>query len=272
MDNNLLQRVHEISLEIMKTLDEALRKNGIEYTMAYGTMLGAVRHGGFIPWDDDIDLIMTKENYDKFLAVCDGILPDYLKVECAEHNRDYPFNFAKVVDTRTTFVEADFRKLNYKKGVSVDVFPVYRVRDDKKFIEKYCKKNRVNAVYRTAYDGSCIARNKGIKKLCFVAAHVVAKCKGLNNLNKSIIKRLEREHENGGDLSVVEYQCTRTVPYSVYEHLTDYSFDGLTLRGVSDYDAYLKAEFGDYMSLPPVEQRVCHIDKTSHIDLDKPCE
>ena len=92
MDNNLLGRIHEISLGILKTLDEACRKNGIDYTIAYGTMLGAVRHGGFIPWDDDIDLLMTKENYDKFLLVCDDILPDYLKVECAEHIPDFPFN------------------------------------------------------------------------------------------------------------------------------------------------------------------------------------
>ena len=56
MDNNLLGRIHEISLGILKTLDEACRKNGIDYTIAYGTMLGAVRHGGFIPWDDDIDV------------------------------------------------------------------------------------------------------------------------------------------------------------------------------------------------------------------------
>ena len=71
---------------------------------------------------------------------------------------------------------------------------------------------------------------------------------------------------------MVEYACTRTVPYSMYEDTTDYSFDGLTVRGVRDYDGYLKAEFGDYMSLPPVEKRVCHIDKTSEIDLDTPCK
>lgn len=272
MDDKLLKRVQQISRDILKVVDEACRKNGIDYTIAYGTMLGAVRHGGFIPWDDDVDLVMTADNYEKFLAVCDDILPGYLKVECAERNPDYPFNFAKVVDTRTTFIESDFRKLNYLKGVSVDIFPAYRIRDDEKTIKSISRKNRVNAIFKTAYDGSCIARYKGLKKVCMAIIHVAAKCVGLKNLNKKEIRRMEKEYAKGGTKTLVEYNFPRTMPYATYEDTTDYTFDGMTVRGVRDYDCYLKAEFGDYMSLPPVEQRVCHIDKTSQIDLDKPCK
>lgn len=272
MNDKLLERIHAISLEILEALDKALRGNGIEYTAAYGTMLGAVRHGGFIPWDDDIDLIMTKENYDKFLAVCDDILPDYYKVERAEVNPEYPFPFAKVVDTRTTFIEADFKKLDYNKGVSVDIFPAYRVRDDEKVIKSIARKNRINAIFRSAYDGSIISRCHGLKKACMALVHVAAKCVGLQKLNMKMKKRMEREHAKGGALSMVEYAFTRTVPYSVYENLRDYAFDGLTVRGVTDYDGYLTAEFGDYMTLPPLDKRECHVDKTSYIDLDCPCD
>ena len=71
---------------------------------------------------------------------------------------------------------------------------------------------------------------------------------------------------------MVEYAFTRTVPYSVYENLRDYAFDGLTVLGVTDYDGYLTAEFGDYMTFPALDKRECHFDKTSYIDLDCPCD
>lgn len=107
-ENRLLERVKEISLDILKAVVEVCEKNDIKYSIAYGTFLGAVRHGGFIPWDDDIDIMMTPEEYDKFIKVCENKLPGNLKIVHCGNNPHYPLNFAKVVDMDTTFIDTDY--------------------------------------------------------------------------------------------------------------------------------------------------------------------
>lgn len=270
-ENRLLERVKEISLDILKAVVEVCEKNDIKYSIAYGTFLGVVRHGGFIPWDDDIDIMMTPEEYDKFIKVCENKLPGNLKIVHCGNNPHYPLNFAKVVDMDTTFIDTDYEGLLYPQGVSVDIFPIYRIRNKPRVVKRMKFKNTVNALLRMAYTGKAVKRYKGLKKICVVFAHWIARIIGLKTLNGKIIKRMIREHQRGGERFLVEYDSSKTAPYSLFDSYSEYRFDDMYVSGVADYDEYLKDTFGDYMKLPPIEERVSHIDRAIIIDLDKPC-
>ena len=271
-DGNTLKRVQDFSLDILRVIDEICRENGIIYSVAYGTMLGAVRHKGFIPWDDDIDLMMPPEEYDKLLKVCETELPENLKIIHCGNNREYPLNFAKIVNTNTTFVDADYEGLRYCQGVSVDIFPIYRIRNNPRLIRRMKFKNIVNGLLRMAYTGNAAKRYNGFKKILVIFAHWFSRIIGLKKLNGKIIKRMTKEHARGGDRFLVEYGSAKTAPYSLFDDYSEYQFEDMQVCGVADYDEYLKDTFGDYMELPPPGQREAHIDRTIIVDLDKPCE
>ena len=80
-----------------------------------------------------------------------------------------------------------------------------------------------------------------------------------------------KEHKRGGDRFMVEYGSSKTVPYSLFDGYSEYQFEDMQTIGVTDYDTYLRNVYGEYLQLPPLEERVCHIDRTSIVDLDKPC-
>lgn len=264
-----LKRVQEISLDILRVIDNICREEGVSYSIAYGTMLGAVRHKGFIPWDDDIDLIMTPEEYERFLGICEVRLPENLKIVYCGNNPNYPLNFAKVVDINTKFVDVDYEGLQYPQGVSVDIFPTYRIRNKSSIIKRMIFKNKINGLLRMSYAGKAANRYKGLKKLAVKIACLFARLVGLKVLNDRIIRRMLKEHKKGGDRFLVEYGSAITAPYSLFDNYSEYYFENMSVLGFVDYDEYLKDTFGDYMKLPPIEERVSHIDRTAIIDLDK---
>ena len=123
-----LKRVQDVMLQIMIATDRICRKNNIRYILFHGTMLGAIRHHGFIPWDDDMDIAMPREDYDKFVKIANSEFPERFRFECYENTRDYPYNFGKIRAVNTLFKEKFTASLNINHGVYIDVFPVDYVR------------------------------------------------------------------------------------------------------------------------------------------------
>ena len=109
-------------LDILKSIDQVCKEHDLRYYLAAGTMLGAVRHGGFIPWDDDIDICMPRSDYDCLMRHASEWMPQPYEILCAEYNSDYPSDFAKVVDSSTTLIERQHHR--YVGGLYVDVFPL----------------------------------------------------------------------------------------------------------------------------------------------------
>ena len=118
-----LDEIKNRELEILKWIDKTCKENGITYFLAYGTLLGAVRHKGFIPRDDDIDIFMTRENYNKFLDINNKEISKKFSVLSLETEKTYYYPFAKVVDNDTYVDEKKFKKID-KLGVWVDIFPL----------------------------------------------------------------------------------------------------------------------------------------------------
>lgn len=114
-----VEELKQIQLDILKFVDKFCKENNLKYFLAYGTLLGAVRHKGYIPWDDDIDIIMFREDYEKFVTTFKDV--NY-KVFATEVNSKYPYPFAKVGDTRTYYMEEIKDVID--TGVNIDVFPL----------------------------------------------------------------------------------------------------------------------------------------------------
>lgn len=113
----------KIQLSILRDIDVFCQKNQIKYFLAFGTLLGAIRHKGFIPWDDDIDIAMPRPDYNKFILSFNGMV-DNLKVLAPEIDLDYYAPYANVYDTRTVLEEKGTSHLKFEIGVKIDVFPI----------------------------------------------------------------------------------------------------------------------------------------------------
>ena len=116
-----LSETKEISLNILKYVSDYCNEKGIRYFAAYGTLLGAVRHGGFIPWDDDVDLVMLREDYDKFVeSACSDFTGRY---KCISFTQDtFVFPYTKIIDTETTAISDNVMEIE-KHGMGIDIFP-----------------------------------------------------------------------------------------------------------------------------------------------------
>ena len=125
MTNSKLRKVQLTELEILEKIDEICKKNNINYFLIGGTLLGDVRHKGFIPWDDDIDIGMLREDYEKFINVClkNGALGKDYYLHCNESDDDYFIPFIKVKKNNTTFAEKNIENINTHKGIFLDIFP-----------------------------------------------------------------------------------------------------------------------------------------------------
>ena len=134
-----LKEMQEVQIKILEYIDNICKKNNIEYFLIGGTLIGAVRHHNFIPWDDDIDIALTRENYEKLLIILKKEKHDRYELFDHSVNSSYFYPFAKVVDKRTELIENKFKEIdNY--GVYVDIFAINGVPNDKRMQDKYYKK------------------------------------------------------------------------------------------------------------------------------------
>ena len=122
-----LRDVQKVQLEILLEFDRICRKHGLKYLLFAGTLLGAVRHKGFIPWDDDIDVCMLRGDYERFLTVCKDELSAELFLQTTDTDREYPLQFAKLRKNNTRFVEKSMSDLKIHHGVFIDIFPLDNV-------------------------------------------------------------------------------------------------------------------------------------------------
>lgn len=247
--------IQKVMLGILKAADEAIRSHGLRYYLEGGTMLGAVRHHGFIPWDDDADIAMPRPDYEKFIREANDWLPPYYRLRCHLNDPDYPFYFAKIEDTRTTIVEGPTRP--YVGGVFVDVFPIdaqpenlmLRRKRYKRF-RRLCK--RLHFLHRDPYKHGKGPRSWYpllLRKLYTRAATSEAIAEIHSDID------FDKEYEVG--IMSPNYQSY--IPrQAVYGKGKEIEFEGLKLIVPEHPEIYLRKQYGDFMQLPPVEKRYCH--------------
>lgn len=262
-----IKTVQQAILLVAKEIHRICEENGIQYTMIGGTFLGAIRHKGFIPWDDDMDFGMTWPDYKKFISVLETMDHPWLTYDIPSvENADYGKLFIKVYDSRTTFIEAD--KSGKARGVFVDIFPILGCGDSVREggIRWTCYQFIRSLMDRKVYDihegDSWTVKDTLLKA---ISRLVPAKV-----LKKTVLGYYERMSRKRTRYSMIYDGSKRDILVS--EHYDTprvlYPFEDSAFYGAPDYDGWLTSVFGNYMELPPVEQRVSHHCK--YVDLSTP--
>ena len=269
-----LKALQSKEIEILQAVHEACEELGIKYVIMFGTLLGAVRHKGFIPWDDDIDICMTREDYELFLAKGQQYLPANLRIQHYSTEPECPNIYAKVRDSSTTFLHQEHIDLDINQGIFIDVFPMERIKSNKLAVEaEYYKRQAfsvINLCYDKAYIDSII--RKSSKIIGYIMHYVVDKLLVRPTRASFLYRednRRKKNHAKGDDcmfITVTPLKRT-TAPYSLLEQRALYEIDGKQFYGPKDYDRILKLLYGDYMKLPPEDKRITH--KPLLVDLER---
>ena len=251
-------------LEIVKYIDKLCKKHNIEYYMIYGSTLGAIRHKGFIPWDDDFDIGMTYENYIKFIDVCDKEL-DTKKyfLQRPETEPNYYLSFMKLRDITTTLVEEANKDINITYGVYVDIFPIVGVPKNK-IKRKLLEINRAFALSANTN----IINNKFLAFVFKVILKIIGKRRILNICRKNCVKYSCNDYEDWNFIFDGDGMERNMTTKSIMGVPTRVEFEGLKLPVPEKYDEYLTHTYGDYMKIPSKEQ-IKKFEHTPYIlDLD----
>ena len=117
-----------VMLKLLRVFDDICRKNNLKYWLDGGTLIGAIRHNGFIPWDDDIDVAMLSDDYEKFIEIAQQELPDDVFLQTRKTDKKYPLYITKLRDKYSTYEEQNVARLNCHKGIFIDIFPMDYIR------------------------------------------------------------------------------------------------------------------------------------------------
>lgn len=250
-----MERVWATELEILDVIHKVCTEHGLRYSLAYGTLIGAVRHGGFIPWDDDIDLMMPREDYERLLAIWKTVAPEGYLLQNVRTAPDFTQSFTKIRKDHTAFVQDDSeRGKKYHKGIFVDIFPGDRVPHG-----KMAKKIQyvACAVALLYYRGHSSGTDGVIGK---IEALLLRAPKEKYASRREFAEKVLR-HWNGDETAQYVFASTiqssrKFYPADLFENMQTIAFCGSHYRCVADTDAALRVEYGDYMQLPPEEERV----------------
>jgi len=246
----------KIQLDILSTIDYFCSVNNIHYSLSCGSLLGAVRHSGFIPWDDDLDICMLREDYQRFISVFPTLVDNKYKLACFERTPKWHLGYAKVYDCRTMCVD------NYAHivpiGIGVDLFPMDVVPDSE---EQWLAFRKKLAFKRNRISTKIIKTNHLSlpKKLHIISQKLLLLPFSLSTCVSDYINTASLY--NNSNYSRI-FECVLGIsskspfPKSLFNEIIDWKFEDRTFKGYKDASVYLTATFGDYMRLPPEEKRI----------------
>lgn len=260
--NKKLRQLQKTELEILTELDRVCRKHKLRYYIVGGTLIGAARTGGFIPWDDDIDVSMPREDFDKLLTLKDEFSDEFF-LQTHKTEKDCYFFYAKLRKNGTYFGEDKFEHTGIHKGIFMDIFPLDYI-SDKGIIQKLCFKSfsLINAfICSKKKTSEFLYKNMSLP---FIVTFRIIQCilplpllYGLRSLIAKLTKALSNKRLVASLAGFHGYP-KEIAPFELWAEGTDIDFEGKTVRAPKEYKKLLNHMFGDYMQLPPVEERVNH--------------
>lgn len=266
------RRLQLLELEMLVEFDRVCRKHNISYCMVCGTLLGAVRHKGFIPWDDDADIAMLREDYEKFKKISKEMNQDICFFQDHDTDPEYRWGYGKLRHTNTELIRVGQRHLKCKTGVYVDIMPLDDIPNSipgQMLNDFYCFiLRKILWAEVGKYDES---EKLLVRKLYSLISHIPAEfvfkrikkmADKSRNSSKKIVRVLmlpsgakERTELHYSDKkSDIKYRYG--LPKKVYTKTRDFEFEGHMFKGLKYYDKYLQSRYGNYMELPPKEKRV----------------
>ncbi|KWW25817.1 MAG: lipopolysaccharide cholinephosphotransferase [bacterium F082] len=258
MKEMTLQELKDFSLKILCDVHDFCDRNEIVYSLAGGSLIGAVRHHGFIPWDDDVDIVMPRPDYERFMKTYKSN-NGYVAISRASGDKTTQIAFGRVCDMKDTLVKTKLPWCSRKTGVWIDVFPLDGASDDKDAVEK--KVNEIIPLLKRSFKQRSARRNP-------------FECRGFWGFIKNIVRF---SYLLMGDMIGQVDKMAKQIPYGSTDHYFSYSFlrygmkeyhrlacfektipasfEGHDLKMMIGYDEVLREQYGDYMQLPPVEQQ-----------------
>lgn len=253
-----LKEIQCIELKILRVFHDVCEKHNLTYTLMGGTMLGAIRHQGFIPWDDDIDVSMPRPDYDLFLRLAsEGAFENY-ELSSIENKKTHIQHFAKLVDNRTILFEKNVKD-KYYNGINIDVFPADGVPDDAKVASKHYKKLAklrkyvIFAAMDLKYEGILKTLLKYIRNIPFKLIGPVY-----------FSKKLDQEYKKYpfNESTYVSYSTSYALKTKMkkedFLNVIDVEFCGYKFKCQADFENILTNIYGNYMKLPPEKERISH--------------
>lgn len=266
MKSDIKKLQNEI-LNIYKEFKRICDENNLKYYAIGGTCIGAIRHKGFIPWDDDLDVAMPFEDYEKFRKIAPKELNNnYNLIDYIDCNRTYKFHFMKIENLNTTFVEqGELYDYNQYKGVYIDIMPISAI--SKNIILRCTDKirfyfyDKLNKNIRLKYE-----EKKSLKgKILWILSRPLFILKKKNYYSKKFDKLCRKREISSKKYILFPFRIPLRRPYSNIFDFEDFKdslevpFEDTSIKLPIGYDNYLKKDFGDYMQLPPEEKRISHL-------------
>lgn len=256
---NHLKKVELLVLEdFIKICDE----NNLNYYLFYGTLIGAIRHHGFIPWDDDIDVVMFRDDYEKFMKIMESKNSDKYEILETRYQNDYFLLFAKMSLKNTTFGEYWTNQVGFNLGIFVDIFVLDNVPDNK--IKRFFFK-KYSFLLDKLLTMSAIKLDSNYSmpvRLISNAIHFILNKLGLTT---SYFQKKSNKLFRKYDDTETEYVSDLTEPSQFIvkrSHMNPpkkVKFEDIEAKVPNDYDYILRLIYGDYMQIPPEEERITHI-------------
>ena len=253
-----IRRIQLIQLDMIKKVHEVCRANGLRYTMLGGTLLGAVRHRGFIPWDDDLDIGLPRPDYERLLALLEKHPIEGCFLQTFATDPHYVQPYAKLRKNGTRYVESFWKDIDMHQGVFIDIFPLDKIKTPggrATELRRLAAKAITFAIWRKEH---CALRREGVKRLEAIPSTLIALLpkQTLVRLQNSLVVRENRQWEYVSSMFTSNYTTGR-VYYSLadFDALTLYDFEDTRLCGVANYDEVLGRMFKNYMQLPPEDKR-----------------
>jgi len=243
------EELRSIQLDLLRKTADFCERNGIRYYLCGGTLIGAIRHQGYIPWDDDIDISMPRPDYDRFIRIFNQ--PDnYYQVIEMSINKTYSLPFAKVHDTRTIVDELKYAKDQY--GVYIDIFPIDGVGEDKQVFNilkwrKILHTKKANYFQRTT-------RKKIINTLGKIILLPFSVHQILEKMDQEARKYPFGSTPRAG-IIINPYGISEIMDIHIFDKAIPKRFEDRDYMVPEGYDAWLRSIYGDYMQLPPENER-----------------
>ena len=255
--------IREVQLGILDFIDAICRENKIEYTLIGGSLLGSIRHGGFIPWDGDIDIALRRDQYEKLIPLLSKPHGNF-ELHYYKNNIDYQ-NYAKLFDNRTLLKSFRDQMYNGRIGVHVDVFPYDKLPEGAEKRKQFMKDvfRRSEALAATGFP-AYISGTKWYYQFARIFLRLPLFLK-YHGKNRELAEEMDAFMQSYGNTEASElaflsskYFDKEHFPKEIFDEYEDVQFEHLTTRKIKNHGTYLKQLFGDFMQLPPEKDRVDH--------------
>lgn len=252
--------VKGLSIRILHEVDEFCKINNINYSLAYGTMIGAIRHKGFIPWDDDIDIMMLRPDYEKFISCFNQYKPDIFSVASVETDPTFHYPMAKIICNSTINDELGFTGC----GFAIDLFPFDKLpvnNDELKSVLKYKKRSWDLFALKTMKWNN---NRSVLRNLVIYCSKALVSFIPNFNIHKRIMRIVAKYASLEGDYLIgclyTPYGSRDIMSKEIFEETIQVPFEQSQFSCIKEYDQYLTNVYGNYMKFPPIEQQVTHHD------------